>query len=134
MREELQKLPLAAAFIDMQTNPKLKPLRKAAYKIAIMIVVLFGSANLTEASSLRSRRIDGIVKSIDFEKHTLTIEPLARQKGGAFAWSKQTYFFRDLKRVPPIELYEGAQATIYYRSPFIGSPRLTRIIWRQPNL
>ena len=99
-----------------------------------MALVLFGSEDLTEAGSLRSHRIDGIVKTIDLETHTLTIEPVAHHKAVAFVWSKQTYFFRHLKPVPPAELYKGAQATIYYRSPFFGSPRLTRIIWRQPTL
>lgn len=83
---------------------------------------------------MRSRRMDATVKSIDYETHTLIIEPVARPRSTSFAWSKQTCFLRNLKFVCPTALGEGTQATIYYRSPFFGPPRVTRIIWRQPNL
>lgn len=110
------------------------PLSKSTFKAFVVVLTFLGSVTLTEAGSLRSRRTDGIIKAIDLEAHTLAIEPSASRKSAVFAWSKQTCFLRDLKRVPSTELYEGAQATIYYRSPFFGRPRLTRIIWKQAGL
>lgn len=117
-----QLRPRQALPIDMRTT------------ILLALLAFGGASTPTEASSIRSRRMHAIVQTVDLQARSLVVEPSDSHKPTAFALSRHTWFLRDWKFAPKNELREGAQVTIYYRTPFFGKPLVTRVLWSTPRM
>ena len=103
----------------------------------MMVMFLLGvccfAATNASAHTPHAREVHAVIQSVDSQTQTLTL--IYDQGAGTrkMIWNADARFLRDRKFVSAAELKEGTHATVYYQSPFIGKPFVTRVVWAKNN-
>jgi len=96
---------------------------------ALLLAAFALSAAETWARPPRARELCGVIRAIDLQTHTLTVQSPKRDQPLALVWKRDTKFIRNWKFTDSAALREGLRGCVYYRSPFCGKPFLTKVIW-----
>lgn len=90
---------------------------------------MFLTSEVSHAHSARSREIKATIQEIRPNTKTLIVSSEKGSPLREFIWRKSTRFIQNDHFVDALALREGLSVRAYYRSPFIGKPFLTKIVW-----
>ena len=77
-----------------------------------------------------TRRVPGIIQSIDHEARTLTVMPDKGKGPVLLIWKNDTLFLYNGQFTNAAALKEGTSAVAYYRAPLFGKAFATKLVWR----
>lgn len=96
---------------------------------ALLGVVLF-SITAANAHTARSRPACGVIERLDVASRTVQFAPNKHGKAPTeLALTSKTKFVRNWHFAPAYELRDGTRAVVYYRTPFLGKPFVTKVVW-----
>ena len=95
---------------------------------ALLGLVLF-SATAANAHTVRSRPACGVVERLDLATRTVQFSPKNGKVPTELALTSQTKFVHNWHFAPADELKDGTRAVVYYRTPFLGRPFVTKVVW-----
>ncbi len=89
-------------------------------KTTLNILLLGGAlllASATESRALppRQHSLSGVITSIDYDAHTITLVPAKGSKPVVFMWKDSTRFSQGWSRICPGALEPGQPAKVHYR-------------------
>ena len=79
----------------------------------------------------RAREVCGVVERINRKDNELTVVDEKRGASLNVAIKPDTQFIHNGKFANSDELMEGMRVCVFYRSPLIGKPFVTKVVW--PN-
>ena len=94
----------------------------------LFFVCCFVCSNVS-AHTPHAREAYGVILTIDYPRRLMTLNYGKEHGPKKLAWVSATQFLRDWKPVPATELKAGAPVTVYYHSPFLGKPTVTKVVW-----
>jgi|SRR5579883_1086345 len=95
----------------------------------LFLAITLLTAPHAEAHSPRAREAVAVIRTINHDKRTLTLDYPHDHGPRELVWNSNTRFLRDWKFVPATELKAGTRMKAYYHSPFFGKPFATKIVW-----
>jgi hypothetical protein len=98
------------------------------YSVLLLVGALLTPHN-AEARPPRARELCGVIRAIDPQTRTLTIQSSKRESSAAFAVKGDTRFIKGWKFTNDTALKMGLRACVYYLSPFFGKPFVTKVVW-----
>ena len=78
-------------------------------------VLLLASATGSRALPPRQHPVSGVIASIDYDAHTITLAPSKGDKPLVLVWKDHTRFSQGWSRICPGALEPGQSAIVYYR-------------------
>ena len=95
---------------------------------ALLGLVLF-AVTTASAHTVRSRPACGVVERLDLATRTVQFSPKNGKVPTELALTSQTKFVHNWHFAPADELKDGTRAVVYYRTPFLGRPFVTKVVW-----
>jgi hypothetical protein len=87
-------------------------------------------APLAQARPPRARELAVTVQTIQMESRTLVVVAPTENSPREFVWTKITEFFADSHPTTATALKAGMKVTVYYHTPFLGKPYVSRVVWQ----
>jgi len=106
----------------------MKPSKAIRFGPALLGLMLF-SATAANAHTVRSRPACGVVERLDLATRTVQFSPKNGKVPTELALTSQTKFVHNWHFAPADELKDGTRAVVYYRTPFLGRPFVTKVVW-----
>lgn len=105
-----------------------------AFVPSLSLLVFTALSLAVSTSSARPPRASetcGVLQNVDGGAHRLVLLPNGSGKPLEADWKPDTSFVRGGEFDRADSLKEGARVCVYYRSPFLGRPFVTKVVWQE---
>jgi hypothetical protein len=107
----------------------MKHLHRAGFLGGTLMAAAIVTAMPAAAHTVRSRPASGTIETLDVGARTVKFSPTSDKAPTELALTRQTIFIHNWHFVPASELKPGTLVVVYYRTPLIGRPFVTKVVW-----
>lgn len=108
----------------------MKTTRNPAWKAAVMLWAAVALLPFdAQAYVSGARRTEGKVLVVDRETLTFLVKPPKGKRPLLLNWNKSTRFIHNHQSTNAVALTEGVSVAVFYHSPLIGKPYVTKVMW-----